>query len=106
MPPILWRPAKQKATNLPTAPIFQTVSEQRFAGALGQNAREMLSVVLTPEEHQVFTNAWRTLIGYSNSGNPLNTLTATPQDIWLAAQEIYANYPALLEAVRQQLIDG
>jgi hypothetical protein len=63
----------------------------------------MPSVALTPEEHQAFTNAWRNAIGYLNSSNPLNTLTATPQDIWIKAQEIYAKYPELLEAARQTI---
>jgi len=60
-------------------------------------------VAVTPEEHQVFTNAWRNAIGYINSNNPLNTGTATLEDIWLAAQKVYADYPALLEGARKIL---
>lgn len=56
--------------------------------------------MLTPEEHQVITNAWRNAIGYSNSNNAINTLTVTIDDIWNAAQDIYANYPELIEAAR------
>lgn len=77
------------------------IVEQRFARTLGINPEQMPSVALTPDEHQVLTNAWRQLIGYSNSTNPVNTITATAQDVWSAAQEIYAAYPDLLEAARQ-----
>src|SRR5690606_9601281 len=38
--------------------------EQRFAGVLGQNARQMASVAVTKAEHQAFTNAWRQAIPY------------------------------------------
>jgi RHS repeat-associated protein len=76
---------------------------QRFAERLELSLGEMPSVALTPEEHQAFTNTWRNAIGYFNSSNPLNTLTATPQDIWIKAQEIYAKYPELLEAARQTI---
>jgi hypothetical protein len=60
----------------------------------------MASVALTRSEHQLFTNAWRRLIPYSNSRAEVNTLTATADDIWAAAQTIYADFPALLEAAR------
>lgn len=61
------------------------------------------SVVITKGEHQVFTNAWRAAIGYINSNHPINTSNATIEDIWMAAQRIYADYPALLAAVRKFL---
>jgi len=48
----------------------------------------------------MFTNAWRSAIGYSNSTNPVNTITADAQAIWSAAQVIYEEYPLLLEAAR------
>ena len=90
---------------VPTEASDSARSALDFTVALAENRKTEL-LRLTTDSGKVVANAWRTLIGYSNFGNPLNTLTATPQDIWLAAQEIYANYPALLEAVRQQLIDG
>jgi hypothetical protein len=77
--------------------------EQRFARTLGLKAQDMLSVAVTEEEHQSFTNQWRNLIGYANSTRALRTDTATFDDIWQAAQKVYANYPKLLEAVRAQL---
>jgi len=82
------------------------IIEQRFAPALEQStaqARQWLSVAVTPEEHQAFTNAWRSAIGYINSGNPINTGTVTIDRLWLEAQDIYSQYPALLEAARQTI---
>jgi RHS repeat-associated protein len=82
--------------------------EQRFASALGKSAaqaRKWLSVAVTQEEHQIFINAWRKAIGYIDSKNPLNTSTATLDDIWLAAQDIYAKYTALLEAARKTIFE-
>jgi len=80
------------------------IVEQRLAPALNQSAtqaRQWLSVAVSPAEHQAFTNAWRSYVGYINSSNPVNTATANVDDIWLAAQKIYADYPALLNAAKQ-----
>ncbi len=79
------------------------IVEQRFADILEVKPHRMLSVALKPEEHQVFTNMWRKAIGYSNSLNPINTTTATAEDIWDAAQSIYAKIPALLDAARRTI---
>ena len=82
------------------------IIEQRLASALGQissQVRTWPSVALTPQEHQVFTNARRNAIGYNNSNNLINTATATIDDIWTAAQNIYARYPALLDAAKNTL---
>ncbi len=48
---------------------------------LGSNTNDCKSIVLTPQEHQVFTNAWRQMVPYSNSGQVLNTNTVTLQQI-------------------------
>ena len=80
--------------------------EQRLAPALGQTAsqaQQWLSTAVTPQEHQAFTNNWRNAIGYINSSNPINTATATANNMWTAAQDIYAKYPALLDAARQTI---
>src|SRR5690606_19837283 len=50
--------------------------EQRFAGVLGQNARQMASVAVTKAEHQAFTNAWRQAIPYGQG-----TANATRQQV-------------------------
>jgi RHS repeat-associated protein len=74
--------------------------EQRFAPRLGIAAGDIPAIALTPGEHQVFTNAWRDAIGYITDKNPINTATATLDNIWAAAQDVYASYPELLEYVR------
>ncbi len=79
------------------------IIEARFADTLGMVKGQMASVAVTAEEHQVFTNLWRQAIGYAGSNNPLHTLNATREQIWAAAQDIYRNYPELLEAARKAL---
>ncbi|MEM4204847.1 MAG: hypothetical protein QXS54_12335 [Candidatus Methanomethylicaceae archaeon] len=77
--------------------------EKRFVPGLGLDPDSIPSIVLTKEQHQVFTNAWRKAIGYIGDRGPVTTANATPQDIWIAAQRIYADHPELLAAVRQAL---
>jgi hypothetical protein len=55
----------------------------------------MLSIPLTVEEHQPFTNAWQAAISYGEG-----TLQATIEEVWYHAQMIYADHPNLLEAAR------
>jgi len=74
--------------------------EQRFAATLGVSAGDIPAIALTEGEHQVFTNAWRDAIGYINGKNPVNTATATVDQIWKAAQIVYEQYPELLEYIR------
>lgn len=57
--------------------------EKRFAGLLGQNARQRLSVAVTQAEHQAFTNAWREAIPYG-----AGTANATKAQIMNAARQI------------------
>jgi hypothetical protein len=68
--------------------------EQRFATVMGQNARQALSVAVTPAEHQVFTNARRAAIPYGSG-----TANATAQQVLDAARQIYANHPEILSAL-------
>jgi len=80
--------------------------EQRFAPRLGQStaqAQHWLSVAVTPEEHQIFTNAWRNATGYSNQALEWTTNNVNPVILWIKAQEIYADYPALLDAVKKTI---
>ena len=58
----------------------------------------MLSVAVTAEEHQQFTNKWRAAFAYG-----IDYTKVTIDQIWKAAQEIYAEYPQLLEAARKTL---
>lgn len=59
------------------------------------NESEMLSIALTHEQHLGFTRAWRSHLKYGGTYNV--------DDIWKAAQEIYADFPNLLEAARKTL---
>ena len=77
--------------------------EQRFARKLGLDPASIPSVVLTREKHQMFTNAWREYIGYDNMKSAIRTSTASLEDVWMAAQKVYQDYPELLDAVRRAL---
>jgi hypothetical protein len=68
--------------------------EQRFARIMGQDARKELCVAVTPAEHQVFTNAWRAAIPYGEG-----TARATRELVMREAARIYADYPAILQAL-------
>jgi hypothetical protein len=68
--------------------------EQRFAGLMGQNARQMASIAATKAEHQAFTNAWRQAIPYGQG-----TANATQQQVLDAARQIYSGYPEILNAL-------
>jgi RHS repeat-associated protein len=75
--------------------------EQRFKGLFGGMTKgNGLSVALTKEEHQMFTNKWRDAIGYINDkNNPLRTDNAQMEDVINAAKKIYGPYPELLNAL-------
>ena len=74
--------------------------EQRFANILGQNADDMLSIVVTKPEHDIFTAAWRSEIGLNGwVRSTVTTNTATKQIIENAARKIYKNYPEILKAL-------
>ena len=87
----------------PSGTQIHHLVEQRFATTLGIHPDDFPGIVLTAREHQEFTNAWRDAIGRINSNNSINTSTATPADIWAASERIYANYPEVLEFVKQFL---
>ncbi|WP_257448446.1 hypothetical protein [Archangium lipolyticum] len=68
--------------------------EQRFASLMGQDARKMLAIAVTPAEHQAFTNAWRQVIPYGQG-----TVSATRQQVLDAARQIYSRSPEVLKAL-------
>ncbi|MEL6942330.1 MAG: RHS repeat-associated core domain-containing protein, partial [Bacteroidota bacterium] len=68
--------------------------EKRFASTLNQKQGDMLSIVLTPDEHKVFTKAWRNAIPYGKG-----TANASPQLIHNVARQIYSDYPEILKAL-------
>jgi len=77
--------------------------EERLADALELTKLQLKnipSVVVTPTQHQVITNQWRTVIGYVNSHAPVTTVTATYQDIYSAVEKVYRDYPELLRQSR------
>lgn len=73
--------------------------EQRFAATLGVKAGSMEAIVVTTEEHQIFTNLWRKEIGHITDKVALKTSNATPEQIYDAARRIYKNYPQILKAL-------
>ena len=80
------------------------IIEQRFLKCpalqkLGRTVGNMLSVAVTPEEHQEFTNKWRAAFAYG-----IDYTKITAEQIWEKAQEIYANYPELLQAAKETLL--
>ena len=66
--------------------------EKRFAGILGEKARNMLSIVIKKGEHQTITNKWRELIPYGKG-----TKGAEPKDVIDAAKKVYKEYPEILK---------
>ena len=68
----------------------------RFARLFGIKSGNLQSVILSPEEHQVFTNLWRRSITYGEG-----TRGATKESVLAAAQQIYAQYPELLNLLEQ-----
>ena len=74
------------------------IIEKRLVEHLGINANTMLSVAVTPAEHQKFTNAWRDFFEYGMDYSSLEF-----EDIYEAAINIYKNYPELLRAAYDTL---
>ena len=61
---------------------------------MGQHPDDMLCIVLTPEEHLVFTRQWRQKIPRGTG-----TANASRTEIEQAAREIYADFPEILQAL-------
>jgi len=68
--------------------------EKRFTDLVGTPARSMMAMAVTPAEHQVFTNAWRSAFPFG-----AGTRGATVEAVQAAASEIYRNYPFILNAL-------
>ena len=71
------------------------IIEKRFSKSLFVKENDMFSIALDSVDHRMFTNAWRKELQY---GKEYST-----DEIWEAAQKIYADYPKLLEAARKTL---
>lgn len=63
---------------------------------MGGKTNDWLTVVVTKEEHQVFTSAWRKAIPCGRSG----TGSATRSQIENAVRQVYRDYPEILEALK------
>lgn len=75
------------------------IVEKRFANSIGiQNTDDMLSIALDKQTHRKFTKAWRDEFKYG-----INYSALGKNDVWNAAQRVYANYPSLLEAARKTI---
>lgn len=74
------------------------IIEQRLVKHLGIDVDTMLSVAVTREEHQKFTNAWRKAFAHGSDYSEI-----TIDDLWREAQKIYENYPDLLDAAKKIL---
>jgi hypothetical protein len=59
---------------------------------LQKKTKEMLSIVLTKEEHQIFTNAWRKKFPYGEA-------KPTPKEVENFARELYKDYPEILKSL-------
>lgn len=89
---------------------FHHLFEQRFVtqleGKLGRNTDDWLSIVVDKgkvgSEHYNFTQAWKNAIGYEGQAagwTKKTTNTATIDDIYRAARDIYKDYPEILKAL-------
>ena len=74
--------------------------EKRFKDILQVSADDIPSIALTTEEHAKYTARWLAEIGRRNMDVPITTQTATVENVWHAAQEVYHDAPELLEFVK------
>ena len=74
------------------------VIEKRFSGVIGINKNELLSVVLTREEHNAFTKRWREQIPYGTIYGELKR-----SQLWDAAKKVYFDCPELLDAAKRTI---
>lgn len=77
----------EKVSNCPACGRKKFLSNER--------GQFMLSIALDHDTHKGFTKAWREILPYGKSH--------TVDDIWSAAQDIYRDFPELLEAARKTI---
>ena len=75
--------------------------EQRFADTMHMKEGDMISIVLTHEEHLQFSKSWLNEIGRSNSKRSLKTNTVTRDVILEKARIVYKDYPELLKIIEE-----
>ena len=71
--------------------------EQRLCKALGVSIDDMISVVLTKDQHAVFTKLWRDFVPYGTNYSKF----VKWEDVREIARKVYADYPELFA-----LLDG
>ncbi len=76
------------------------IVEKRLVAYLDIDVHNMLSVAVTPAEHQKFTNAWRRRIPHGTKYRELSR-----EYIWEVAQEVYKDYPEILKAAEKILFE-
>jgi hypothetical protein len=91
------------ANKWPNGVEIHHLIEKRFASTLKITEDEIPGLVLTEAEHDRFTQAWLDEIGRRNMKVTPNTTTATIDDIWEAAKNVYEEYPVLQEYCRRFL---
>lgn len=72
--------------------------ERRLARDLGISDSVIPSVVLTKEEHRLFTNKWREVIHYAKDGE--RQAEITKKTVLDAAKKVYNDYPEFYEIVK------
>lgn len=78
------------------------IIEKRFLPAFKNaysKSDELLSVVLTHDEHKIFTKEWRKAFAYGKQ----NYGKLSRYKIWEVAQDIYKGYDELLDAAKRTL---
>ena len=73
--------------------------EQRLCLALGLDINDMISVVLTKEQHQLFTNLWSDAIARGTN----YTIYKNWDDLRDIAKEVYRDYPELFALLDQYM---
>lgn len=68
--------------------------EKRFASKLGIRESEIPSIVLTKEEHRVFTKKWRECIQYGTNYNEVSI-----EEIITSYHKVYADYPDIIKTL-------
>jgi RHS repeat-associated protein len=84
-----------KATHKGSGKEIHHIVEKRFADTLNVKKGDMLSIALDKADHRVFTKLWRDALPYGKK--------YTVDQIWQAAQDVYKNYPILLDAAKRTI---
>jgi RHS repeat-associated protein len=73
--------------------------EKRFSNIWGESSQLMKSVVLTVEEHKIFTKKWREAIPYKSKNLDWRNWMRNKSQLEEIARDIYKDYPQILKAL-------